>query len=205
MSQDFVIHASSNGKMWGLVSATKITSTTDCLTHIDTLNTKMPRLYLIVRLESTEASTKPSYKIHDISITGVPAALSDDPTRMISTYTVIDEQSQWTYLAAIQINEVDCGDVHISYGTLSRGEAMHILEQMPGYIKEIDKTRHKVARKTPATVEKAGDVCINIKLRDGQFLWYEVVTVDAVDREMYKTQKKDVDKGEDKKRRKVKV
>jgi hypothetical protein len=165
----------------------------------------MPRLYLIVRLESTKASTKPSYKTHDISITGVPAALSDDPTRMIATYTVIDEQSQWTYLVGVEINDVDGDDIHISYGTLSHGDAMHILQQMPDYIKEIDKTRHKVARKTPAAVEKAGDACIEIKLRDDMFLWYEIVTVDVVDRGLYKAQKEDVDKGGDEKRRKVEV
>jgi hypothetical protein len=172
---------------------------------IDTLNTKMPRLYLIVRLESIEASTKPSYKTHDISITGVPAALSDDPTRIISACTVIDEQSQWTYLVGVEINEADGDDVHVSYGTLSHKEAMHVLEQMPDYIKEIDKTRHKVAQKTPAAVEKAGDVCIMIKLRDDMFLWYEVVIIDVLDREMYKAQKEDVSKGGNKKRRKMKI
>jgi hypothetical protein len=120
----------------------------------------MPRLYLIVRFESTEVSTKPSYKTHDISITGIQAALIDDPTRKVSTYTVVDERAGWTYLVALEINDVGGDDVHICYGTLSHGKVLYTLQHMPDYIKEVDKTRDIVARKTPAAVQKAGDMFI---------------------------------------------
>jgi hypothetical protein len=90
----------------------------------------MPRLYLIVRFETSE-NIQPSYKTSDVTITGIPAVLSENPTRLCSTYTIIDEDDPggpWTYRVAVDILKVANAAVHISYGTISYNDALQRLQ-----------------------------------------------------------------------------
>jgi hypothetical protein len=65
----------------------------------------MPKLYFIVRHDST-TNSKPSCRTVDISVTGMPFALESDKTRLVETYTVVDEEASdgpWVYDIPIQV------------------------------------------------------------------------------------------------------
>jgi hypothetical protein len=183
-----------------------ITPTHDVFHSAYTPITKMPRLYLIVRFDTSDSS-QPSYNTTDITITGVPAALSDDPTRIFSTYTVIDEEDPggpWIYRVAVEIVKVAKDNVHISYGTLSYDDALQRLQDLPHHIRESDKERVQDEANVKAEVVWADAKRLKAKLRKGRFLWYELVEVDAENRANWKAHE-DADRGVDKKRRRVEV
>jgi hypothetical protein len=166
----------------------------------------MPRLYLIVRFDTSDSSQH-SYNTTEITITGVPAALSDDPTRIFSTYTVIDEEDPggpWIYRVAVEIVKVAKDNVHISYGTLSYDDALQRLQDLPHHIRESDKERVQDEANVKAEVVWADAKRLKAKLRKGRFLWYELVEVDAENRANWKAHE-DADRGVDKKRRRVEV
>jgi hypothetical protein len=184
-----------------------ITPTHDVFHSFYTPITKMPRIYLIVRSDTSD-SFQPSYNTTDITITGVPASLSDDPTRVFSTYTVIDEEDPggpWIYRVAVEIVKVAKHNVHISYGTLSYDDALQRLQDLPHYIRESDKKRVQDEANVKAEVVWADAKRLKVKLRKGRFLWYELVEVDAENRANWKAHEEDANREGDKKRRKAEV
>jgi hypothetical protein len=167
----------------------------------------MPRLYLIVRFETSE-NIQPSYNTSDITITGILASLSENPNRIFSMYTVIDEEDlggPWTYRVAVDIVKVANANVHISYGTISYSDALQRLQALPHQIRESDRARVQEEANVKAEVSWAGESRLKVKLRKGRFLWYELVVVDVQNRANWKTQEEDTDKGGVKKLRRVEV
>jgi hypothetical protein len=167
--------------------------------------TTMPRLYVIVRFETSE-NIQPAYNTSDITITGVPVSLSENPTRLFSMYTVIDEEDPggpWTYRVAVDIVKVANANVHISYGTISYSDALQRLQALPHQIRESDRDRVREEANVKAEISWSGDSRPKVKMRKGRFLWYELVVVDVENRANWKAPEEDADKGGDKKRRRV--
>jgi hypothetical protein len=169
--------------------------------------TTMPRLYLIVRFETSE-NIQPSYDTSDITITGILASFSEDPNLIFSMYTVIDEEDlggPWTYRVAVDIVKVANANVQISYGTISDSDALQRLQALPHQIRESDRARVQEEANVKAEVSWAGESRLKVKLRKGRFLWYELVVVDVQNRANWKAQEEDTDKGGVKKLRRVEV
>jgi hypothetical protein len=165
----------------------------------------MPRLYVIVRFETSE-NIQPAYNTSDITITGVPVSLSENPTRLFSMYTVIDEidpGGPWTYRVAVDIVKVANTNVHISYGTISYSDALQRLQALPHQIRESDRDRVREEANVKAEISWSGDNRLKVKMRKGRILWYELVVVDVENRANWKAPEEDADKGGDKKRRRV--
>jgi hypothetical protein len=175
------------------------------LHSVHTPVTTMPRLYVIVRFETSE-NIQPAYNTSDITITGVPVSLSENPTRLFSMYTVIDEEDPggpWTYRVAVDIVKVANANVHISYGTISYSDALQRLQALPHQIRESDRDRVREEANVKAEISWSGDNRLKVKMRKGRFLWYELVVVDVENRANWKAPEEDADKGGDKKRRRV--
>ncbi|EAT78839.2 hypothetical protein HBH56_120580 [Parastagonospora nodorum] len=183
----------------------------------------MPSLYFIVRFEAANES-KSSCRTRDITITGLPAALEADTTRTVKTYTVIDEEvagGPWTYRVAFDIINMNGKDVHVSYGSVSRDDALHHLKEITDSVKEHDAERVKndnMRNKDPeddiydapdsndkAEIQWEDDTCIKIRLRRDSFLWYKLYIVDVEDRANWRAKEPDVQEGGDKKRRKMDI
>ncbi|KAH7065787.1 hypothetical protein BKA63DRAFT_585777 [Paraphoma chrysanthemicola] len=165
----------------------------------------MPSLYFIVRFDA-DRNEKPPFNTTDVSITGVPAALSRDGSRIYHTYTVIDEEAAdgpWTYRVAIDIAKARGTDVRINYGTLYENDAFERLKRIPEDIKESDKERkhNHPDYFVKAKVTWQGDACLEVKLRTESFCWYEMVTVEVNDLGQGLEAVDEADRGGDKKRR----
>jgi hypothetical protein len=169
----------------------------------------MPKLYLIVRFECHNA-TQPSCRTHDISITGMPIALEDDHTRLLATYTVIDNEAPngpWTYRVAADIIKMTGRGLHISYGSMSRDGAMERLQKIPEFAKENGEERQKHYQTesddllpweevetegnsgpeyTEAEIRWMNKTCVRIKLRSDSYCWYKLVSADVEDMSKYK-------------------
>jgi hypothetical protein len=169
----------------------------------------MPRFYLIARFETSE-NIQPLYSTSDVTITGIPAFLSENPTRLSSTYTIIDKDDPgglWTYRVAVDIFKVANTAVHISYGTISYNDALQRLQNLLHQIRESDKERPQEEVNVKAEVSWVGGNKLKVKIRrtPTRFLWYELIVVDVENRAIWKAQEEDADKGGDKKRRRVQV
>jgi hypothetical protein len=169
----------------------------------------MTRLYLIVRFE-TSKNIQPSYNTSDVTITGIPAVLSENPTCLCSTYTIIDEDDPggpWTYRVAVDILKVANAVVHISYGTISYSDALQRLQNLPHQIRESDRERPQEEVNVKAEFSWGGGNKLKFKIRraPAHFLWYELVVVNVENRAIWKAQEEDADKSGDKNRRRVQV
>jgi len=167
----------------------------------------MPQVYLIVRFDSTNES-KPSYRTHDITITGMPIILADDHTRLVKDYTIIDDKAldgPWTYRVAVDIIKMAGKGLHISYGATSRDEALQKLDEIPYFAKESDKERRKDDHVPKARSDWLGETCVRIKLREDSYCWYELISADVEDLAKYKAVEESADHEEDRKRRRMEV
>jgi hypothetical protein len=184
----------------------------------------MPRLHFIVRFDSS-SSVKPTYRATDISITGLPAALEYDETRLFDTHTVIDGEvpgGPWTYRVAIEIAKEANKGLHIVYGTSDRNDAVQRLQSISKWIPEGKEERQRSyeainhyleERKRDiedenfeAQVLSSSQTCVKIKLRKRSFCWYELVSADVADRDKVDTKETtDLNRSEEQERRRKEV
>ncbi|KAF2821293.1 hypothetical protein CC86DRAFT_426530 [Ophiobolus disseminans] len=167
----------------------------------------MPTLYLIVRFDSNN-HLQPSYRTHDITLTGLPILLANDETRTVQEYMIIDEEvtnDPRIYRIAVDIDKMAGKTLHISYGTTSRDDALKRLQNIPTFAEESGKERGGDDHNTRARIKWMGQTCVRIKLRESSFCWYELVPVDVEDRATDKAVEEDAEKGRDRKRRKTEV
>lgn len=168
----------------------------------------MPQFHLIVRTESEE-KVLPPHKITDITITGLPADIEFDKSKIFDTHTVIDSEANngsWTYRIAVHIDkEPSCErDVHISYGTMDREDALRRLRTIPDAVIEANESRGEADEK--ASAKWCGMTLIHIRLRRDTWMWYELVTVDVEDcGKWVANEEKETEEGRAGKRRKLEI
>ncbi|KAF1917345.1 hypothetical protein BDU57DRAFT_162245 [Ampelomyces quisqualis] len=167
----------------------------------------MPQLYLLVRSESEE-KILPPHKVTDITITGLPASLEFDTEKIVDTYTVTDNDAAdgpWAYRVAVHIDkEAFCEKgLHISYGTMSREDALERLKKIPKSVKEANKMREGDEN---AGVKWASTTCVRIRLRKERYMWYELITVDVEDRAKWVAkEKEEAEEGRARKKSKLEI
>ncbi|KAF1847354.1 uncharacterized protein K460DRAFT_402716 [Cucurbitaria berberidis CBS 394.84] len=169
----------------------------------------MPQVYLIVRFDSTD-QTKPPYRTAEVTSIDTLPSPQGDQSRIVKTIRFTDPSTFNTYSIAIEVVKKPGRDFKIIYTTTSLTEAQQKIAKIPDFVSEsdTDRRKHYSYGFTKAQVTQENENCVRIKLKKTSFCWFELVTVDfgdATEEEGVAEDVDIVDKGRDKKKRKVEV